>query len=252
MGPIFILGCGFRCGSTLLQRLLSSTGEVFIWGENHGMPGQLLEMRTRLSRWNKFNLRQWSRYETDGLNTWLANMNPREATTFTNAARGFLLDYYEEPTHQLGYPRWGFKEVRHGKDVAEFLLECFPHARIIYLIRNPQDVLASNSMTDWYSNIGGAFGVMDTWCRRIRDFLAHSDPRVLTVQYEDLLNTPSDAMTATLSHALVSRAWDHSLLQNIERGMNREPNLGTAELEALSHGDVAELWTLLYPERLSQ
>jgi len=31
--PVFVLAAGWRSGSTLMQRLVASTGEIFMWGE---------------------------------------------------------------------------------------------------------------------------------------------------------------------------------------------------------------------------
>lgn len=34
--PVFVLASAWRSGSTLVQRVLSSGPELFVWGESHG------------------------------------------------------------------------------------------------------------------------------------------------------------------------------------------------------------------------
>ena len=42
--PVFVFGCSLRCGGTLLQRVLSSTSELFVWGENDGIASGLASL----------------------------------------------------------------------------------------------------------------------------------------------------------------------------------------------------------------
>ncbi|RCS49476.1 sulfotransferase [Bremerella cremea] len=244
--PVFLLGCCYRCGSTLLQRLISSSGTVFIWGENDGMAAQFVDMQEKCENLKTISERQWSGFERQGLNHWLANLNPHAPDSFTHAAREFLITYYSGETRRLGYDRWGFKEVHHGWKIASFLLECFPEGRIVYLLRNPRDVLASNAATNWYSKSGFASGVLQIWCDNTRAAITQCDSRILTVRYEDLVSRSNGTMLSVLSHIGCDSNWESSLLRRHVRGMRLRPKLGQPELKALALPEVVELYEAAY------
>lgn len=244
--PVFLLGCCYRCGSTLLQRLISSSGTVFIWGENDGLAAQFADMYKKCRNLNSISERQWSGFERHGLNHWLANLNPHAPDSFMHAAREFFITYYFSETCRLGYDRWGFKEVHHGWIVADFLLECFPEARIVYLLRNPRDVLASNAVTNWYSKSGFASGVLQIWCSNTRVALSHCDSRILVLRYEELIANSNDVMHMLFNHIGCENDWDSSLLKRHIRGLRHKPRLGSRELKALAMPEVAELYDAAY------
>jgi hypothetical protein len=185
--PVFLFGCAWRCGSTLLQRLISSSDEVFIWGENHALTDHLLKIHLEISQWSSLIENQSKNYKERKLKAWIANLNPDYPKSSITAASAYLLYYYHFETIKLGYRRWGFKEVRHDSSHANFLLECFPNARIIFLVRHLKDVLASNAANDWYSSIGSAQGVTQTWTKNVSSFMCTDDKRILLIKYENLV-----------------------------------------------------------------
>ena len=75
--PVFLLGTSHRCGSTFLQRLVNSTGEVFLWRENGGALDMMVSLRNQLEAWGPINDKQWELREADGHGAWVANLNPR-------------------------------------------------------------------------------------------------------------------------------------------------------------------------------
>jgi len=139
-----ILGSG-RCGSTLLQSILNTNPEFLIWGEHNGFlrhvasayfgaldsvsgfPDDLeLDSAERIQR-----LRDQSR-----LTDW-DNLFNREG--FRRRFQMLLRSFFADPSGHS--PRWGFKEIRYGRNRHDLLLplvkECFPLARFIILVREP-------------------------------------------------------------------------------------------------------------------
>ena len=111
--PIFVLGAGWRTGSTLLQRLLCTHPDVIIWGENRGLMAHLEAAMGVIEGLQPLSEIHHQHREAEGANAWIAVLNPA-LTDFEDGIRQLLLRYYAEPAHQSGSSRWGFKEVRYG------------------------------------------------------------------------------------------------------------------------------------------
>jgi hypothetical protein len=139
-GPIFILAAGWRSGSTLLQRLVISSGTTLIWGEPYAPAGLFPAICMPLTR---FRPRWPNESDFRGCldarelqRSWIANMYP-PISSLRNAHRAFLSELFEAPAHEAGYSRWGIKEVRLDFDYASYLHWLFPRAKFLFLCRNP-------------------------------------------------------------------------------------------------------------------
>lgn len=241
LAPVFVLGCAWRCGSTLLQRLLSSTGELLVWGEHCGLVADLVGSRERLEEIQPLAERQRRNFLSRGSAAWVANLNPSIEPFFPEALRAFLTAYYGRETERLGYRRWGFKEVRYDYKVARELLRAFPGGRVLFLIRPLAEVLASNAANDWYSSVGGPPGVTDRWIANVGSFLENSDDRILHVQYSDLAEGNGSAIEKICRHAGLDVAVDIALLREKVRAADSPPRLTELELDQLRREDVRNL-----------
>jgi hypothetical protein len=141
--PILVLASGQRCGSTLIQRLLSSHPEVLVWGENGGHLREVLQGSRMLQEWDEGVAgRARDVYEEGGHDSWMANLLP-PADTVADAARAYLETLFASPAAAQGRPRWGFKEVRFTRDDAEAIRQLHPQTRVVHITRDPRKVLVS-------------------------------------------------------------------------------------------------------------
>ena len=152
--PIFLFSCSWRSGSTLLQRYVTASGEVLVWGETGGALDKVasaLEDRGRIiadAEEGYYGMRGGSggrAYEkfrnaeqSDRPHQWIANLNP-PFDRVENGIRNFLLDYYGKAAADLGYERIGIKETRCNLSTARSLRKLFPHAKFVFLVRDPLD-----------------------------------------------------------------------------------------------------------------
>lgn len=226
-GPVFILSAGWRSGSTLLQRLLMSSGDLLIWGEPYARCDYISKLSESFAPfaegWPARNAIYDPARLTEKLHdTWIANMYPG-IDDLLEAHRQFFLRLMAEPARTAGYDRWGFKETRLGAVAAEYLRLLFPQAHILCLVRDPLD--------SWRSYV--SMGEM--WFRRWpnepvtgpRAFAAHwneiassfvemgSMPRTHVLRYEDLV---ADSSTLQLLEADLALTIDRSVLSNRIRG----------------------------------
>jgi Sulfotransferase family len=152
--PVFVLGTGWRTGSTLLQRVLMTDRRLLLWGEPLGRLGLL----TRLSEavcgmqtgWPPDEHWIERRPPGDLTTSWIANLFP-PADDFRASLRALFERWLGEPARARGYARWGFKEVRLGAAEGTLLRWLYPSAQLVVISRDPIGAYRSvkGSAKDW-------------------------------------------------------------------------------------------------------
>jgi len=195
--PIFIFATGWRTGSTLVQRVISTHRDILIWGENHGLIPMLQDARRTVEGLQEYGSRHLENYRKQGGRAWMAVMNP-PVRDFDEGLRRLLETYYRDPARELGKSRWGFKEVRHTLNVAEFLYKLYPAAKVLLLLRHPADCLASARGTHVpplkkgiLAEVGGPRGFLEIWTGIASSFVSPGALPHLTLHYEELVEDPA-------------------------------------------------------------
>jgi hypothetical protein len=203
--PIFIFSAGWRSGSTMLQRLITATGSVLVWGEAGGAIDRLADASACYEQMlgpggqrfkHGFGGNGAKEYQAfvasgrEGFNKWIACMNP-PAETFMQAFRAFLETVYARQAAELGYANWGIKEVQSGREAADFLHALYPDARFIFLVRHPVACLTSIKRHDWLDRPKDPKALeyyASHWARLAGDFRQMDFGQL--VKYEDLVSSP--------------------------------------------------------------
>lgn len=208
--PLLILGSA-RSGTTLLQRILNSYDNVIIWGEHGGALRHIANSYFELI--NSESMQEFSYPQAKGPEVDLSYYkNPEQWQAWNNWFRPddvcktykyMLENMFESPwRNQVRY--WGFKEIRYGSSdkVIDLFLSCFPDTRVLFLYRNPLNVI--DSQLQAFENIGGRLqAVRKTlnlgkvvrlalrWRRLNKKLLAyhHTFPEnVLILRYETMIS----------------------------------------------------------------
>ncbi len=203
--PIFIFSAGWRSGSTLLQRMITASGEALIWGEAGGALDNFADALDRYEQMlgpggqryrHGFGGNGEEQYQQlrisgkENVHKWVACLNP-PGETFFDAHRDFFKTAYAAPAGELGYPNWGVKEVQSGIEAARFMKRLYPEAKFIFLVRNPIDCLTSIKRRNWMGHHGDADPVAyyaTHWQKLAGQFLEAEFG--FRVRYEDLLSSP--------------------------------------------------------------
>lgn len=197
--PIFILSAGWRSGSTLLQRLISSGQNVLIWGEPYDRANivqSLMRTAAPFSRtWPPDGLIEATENLEALTSSWTANLYPSEAEIFA-AHREFFMRLFAVPARELGAQHWGLKEVRFGYAEAIYLHALFPEARFLFIRRPLEDAYRSyrdfSGSMAWYAHWPDVpaftpYGFAKHWGRMTQEIAdAAQETGGFLIEYEDL------------------------------------------------------------------
>ncbi len=152
--PIFLLSTGGRAGSTLLQRILVTDSRVLLWGEPLSQMGLISRITEAVSgSVDPHHMQQWRNSDNPASSSlptsWINVLFP-PGKDFRSALRSFFDRWLREPARELGYTRWGFKEVRLGAAEAILLRWLYPNAKFIILSRHPYDCYRSLVDSKWH------------------------------------------------------------------------------------------------------
>jgi len=213
--PIFIVGTE-RSGSNLLRVILDAHPRIDLPHPPHIMKyfGELessygdLEERENLRalardvlRLLKVHIYPWD--TPIDLETVLADAAPRDLF-------GVFVAIYEQHLRASGKSRWGCKST-FMIHCAERVLETFPGARFLWLVRDPRDVAVSSrkSVFSPYH----PYLTARLWAEQQRLGLAleaEHPEETLRVRYEDLLAAPEDELKRVC--AFLDESWSPRLL----------------------------------------
>lgn len=193
--PIFVLGAGWRTGSTLLQRMITAD-DLLMWGEPYSHCALVETIASQVRAFNA--LWPWSEFfisyheESNLQNTWIANLYP-DIQQLKNAHTAYFDALFADPARHLNKSQWGVKEVLLTVEHAAYLRWLYPRAKFIFLYRDPYHAWASyRHWRSWYRrwpdlpvHTPSAFGRL--WQQLTRDFVDnHEKVGGLLVRYEDL------------------------------------------------------------------
>jgi hypothetical protein len=214
-GPVFVVGFP-RSGTTLLRALLSAHPTIAIAPETHflnkfakGFEDHDLRTAEQFQQfWNRFS--QSDRFVDLGIDA--ESTRDRILATGDLHLKNVFALTLQEFARQAGKPRWGEKTPAHDRHIGR-LLEWYPDARVIYMVRDPRAACASLLRAPWRTDSGsdgkgskpGRVRRLELlyedsffWRRSVERYRRdwERDERVMLVRYEELASRPEDALRA--------------------------------------------------------
>ncbi|MEO0973157.1 MAG: sulfotransferase [Pseudomonadota bacterium] len=221
--PIWVLAAGWGSGSTLVQRLLMSTGKAVIWGEPLDQAVPIPHLAAPLSvirpDWPPA---EHFRPDLDPkalAQEWVANLLP-PLPYLREGQRAFVESWLRSSVASVpaaGVQAYGLKEVRLCAGYGAFLKWLFPASRLVFVVRHPYDCWRSCKGVDWYSvwpdhRVGRRLAFAHHWAYLTRSFLDHAASLdALVLPYESL--TPEGTGLEKLSHYVGLGALDGDVLE---------------------------------------
>ncbi len=108
--------------------------------------------------------------------------------------KAWIETYYQLPTalmhhsQSVGRPIWGFKRPTFARDALKGFLSFMPQSKIIYVFRNPVDVVKSAKARRFVTTTREIAAFCADWAKNMSEVAELAqDERVLFLKYEDLI-----------------------------------------------------------------
>jgi hypothetical protein len=186
-----------------LQRYITASGEVLVWGETGGALNALAswEQITADSSRHFSNSvggkgeRIYNRFITtpksEQAKNWIANLTPPFSEIITSV-QSMLIELYGKRAETLGYPRFGIKETHCDLATARCLQSLFPDAKFAFLVRDPFAVMLSIKRRAWMghqASLATLHHYAEHWRTRSAQFREAGFG--MTFRYEDFIADPA-------------------------------------------------------------
>jgi len=196
LDPIFVIAPTARNGVTLVQRLLNSSKQIIVYGENsHFMHTlskhvyQAVQVHTEHAVKMNQARKQFLEETTEG---WTSNLWPDTQVFMMLAFEAFYKEAvaYQQCSEQYGYQRWGIKNPLIHPDMIKHLKILMPKAKFVFIYRNILDVVRSALSRNFIATDAQIAQYATQWKQFLRDVVAAKHPDVSTIQYEKLVESP--------------------------------------------------------------
>ncbi|HUO11284.1 MAG TPA: sulfotransferase [Caulobacteraceae bacterium] len=191
LDPVIVAAPTVRCGTTLLQRLLNSSLNAVIYGEEiaayvasltQTMVG-FLQLCDQIGHTMDADLQA----ALEGRQDWRPALMP--PVSIIQSA--WVETFYQIPAAlsaygaSIGRPIFGFKRPDLTSGMMRAMLMLMPRARVIYVYRRLDDVLKSAKARKFVSTEAEVAQLCRNWATNLQECAAMaSDPRVLFLKYE--------------------------------------------------------------------
>lgn len=186
-GPIFVLGCG-RSGTTLLRTMLNHHPDIAIPLESLFVIDYLrVETRCDIETLKSLFIREYELHE------WGLGIQGHELRQF-GSVPDIIRYAHEKYAKCQGKSRWGQKTPRFIRYV-EKLVEAYPDALFVHVIRDPRAVAAS--LRKSRAHRSNALFAAKRWVRDVQAGLEAQNAfpdRFIEVRYEDLVCDTMDCL----------------------------------------------------------
>jgi len=204
LSPVIITAPTARCGTTLVQRLLCTGDNSFLYGEEVGLhirtlTGFLIGVIQQFERGGAAADAEFERALSGDQANWSPGLMPPTQVML----RAWIETYYQIPSALadygagIGRPVWGFKGPDYARDMLKAFLMLMPKARIIYVFRDLHEALKSAKARRFVTTDEEVAAFCAKWATNLREVSdLRTDARVLFLKYEDFIADSVGAVTA--------------------------------------------------------
>jgi Sulfotransferase family len=242
LSPIFVTAPSIRSGTTLLQRLLCSSSNALIYGEECGKDLELLlqlyASKVAVYSHSRRRVAASLKRVLDGdVNDWITDLMPDLDGYLQALGRSFLsgLAYCRDYAAEVGRPVWGIKYPGWPPHFINLLRKVMPQSRFIIIHRDITDCLRSAKARRSVNTEQEVRQFCKAWADNLTFMLGMKNDRsVLVISYEELLTEPErigsllagfagvrDMKLEILNHKI--NAWADDMGQGASRAGYIEP-----------------------------
>jgi hypothetical protein len=194
--PVVVTAPTARNGITLLQRLLNSTRQIIVYGENKHLCEQVPNaVFTAAEIHNSARAdieRARARFLTETTEFWSSTLWPDTGAYLQGAVEGFrrLVHVYQTCSEQYGFPRWGIKHPFSNLIQFDRFFSLLPGALFIYVYRNLFDVARSSKARQFAKTAEDLERLASNWREGVYAVRRVRHKNLLVVRHEDLVADP--------------------------------------------------------------
>ena len=193
-GPVFIWAPAQRCGTGLLQRLITSSKEVIVFGEDRFLTDNLPNLMFEHAEHAEQIKQDTGKLASGDHSGWYPSALPNYEGYLDALAGAFQLvvNVYQKSSIELGYVRWGTKLPYAGSGQVQAINTLLPHSKHLYIYRNIFDVMRSIKARKWVDSKESFRLVCNNWINSIRQNVDnHGNCEWFHfVSYEKLIENP--------------------------------------------------------------
>jgi hypothetical protein len=198
LNPIFVTSPSIRSGTTLLQRLLCSSSNALIYGEECGKDLELLlqlyASKSAIYTHSRQGFSTSLKRVLDGdVNDWILDLMPELNGYLDALRRAYLsgLAYCRDYALEVGRPVWGIKYPGWSPHLIRLIRRVMPKSRFIIIHREIVDCLRSAKARRSVNTEQEVRQFCKTWADNLAFMLGlENDPSVLLVKYAELVTEP--------------------------------------------------------------
>ncbi len=193
-GPVFIWAPAQRCGTGLLQRLVTSSKEVIVFGEDRFFTDKLPHLMLEHAEHAEQIKQDTGKLASGDHSGWYPSALPNYEDYLDALANAFQLvtEVYQKCSIELGYTRWGTKLPYAGSGQVQAINTLLPNARHLFIYRNIFDVMRSIKARKWVDSKESFRLAGNNWFNSVRENIdVHGNNEWFYVlSYEKLIGDP--------------------------------------------------------------
>ncbi len=192
--PVFVFAPTARCGITLIQRLLNSSGEIIVYGENAIIANTLPQNMFRISITAKSHEDARRKLLDGEYDFWSSAIWPdiKEWSGSVIGALDMFLRTYQDCSAKDGFDKWGIKNPVDDARYCAFFYETFPSSKIIFVYRHILDVVKSYKARKWLPDVQACSDLVVRWRNNVNYMLGcNVHDRVMLIRYEEMVAKPA-------------------------------------------------------------
>ena len=257
----FISSPSLRCGTTLLQRLLTSSSNGMIYGENVAADMSFYLQAHLLKSSQYANSAAFFDQKLDAVkggdyNLWIPDLMPPAADYLKalETANFSVVRLLRDQAASMGRSQWGIKVSGWNFAFLNMIRMVLPEVRFVYMVRNPLDCVKSALGVQIIPE-QQAVEFAKAYAGTLQDVLSNNQKLGAEIlRYEDLVANPAEAMggiTAFNNYQDIDfSVMDQKInTQSVAGGKGYlEPSALSEELESAIREAVGPVMADLYPE----
>lgn len=229
MPAVYIVAPTARNGVTLMQRLLNSTGQAMIFGENYyfieNLPHLVHSLAATHTQSGQAVAASRQRFASGETEYWSSDLNPDTQAMMLIGFEAFYktVAVYQQTAQQCGRNRWGVKNPITTPQSIERLHILMPAAKFIFIYRNVFDVIRSAKARRFVNHPIELEQYVMRWTKNTQAVLNADWPHVMPLRYETLVAEPEPQ---------IARIEQFTGLTGVDRSvMQRKINTFTGPIE---------------------